>query len=106
MRSDELRRQQTAAGTKADAATAGRMRAAQLEERAVRESSGIAASRRNAGLYWTHNDSGDGPFLYAFDRAGTKRGVWRVAGAKSDDWEDLAVGPGPEQCRYYIYVFE
>src|SRR5437764_643295 len=51
---------------------------ARLESREVTESSGIVASRRNPGLFWTHNDSGDGPFVYAFDRAGRARGVWRV----------------------------
>ena len=79
-------------------------REVRLEERALDESSGLAASRRQPGLYWTHNDSGDGPFLYAFDDEGRRRGVWRVAGAKSDDWEDIAAGPGPEPGRAYLYV--
>lgn len=79
-------------------------RVGQFEDDAVDESSGVAASRVNRGLYWTHNDSGDGPFLYAFDRAGRKRGVWRVAGAEADDWEDMAAGPGPEAGRAYLYV--
>ena len=104
LRSDQLRQQQTEAGRKADSAAAGRMRTAQLEEKAVRESSGVVASRRNAGLYWTHNDSGDGPFVYAFDADGRRRGVWRVEGARAVDWEDIAAGPGPEQGRSYLYV--
>ena len=79
-------------------------RLGELEDDAVDESSGVAASRANAGLYWTHNDSGDGPFLYAFDRRGAKRGVWRVAGAKAGDWEDMAVGAGPERGRSYLYI--
>jgi hypothetical protein len=79
-------------------------RETRLEERAVEESSGLAASRRNPGLFWTHNDSGDGPFLYAFDGEGRRRGVWRVAGARAVDWEDMAVGPGPEPGRSYLYV--
>src|SRR5262249_9269918 len=70
-----------------------------LENQSIRESSGIAASRRNAGVFWTHNDSGDGPFIYAFDRQGKHRGVWRVAGAGAVDWEDMAIGPGPAQDR-------
>src|SRR5262245_45647812 len=37
-----------------------------LENRSVNESSGIAASRRNKGILWTHNDSGGGPFVFAF----------------------------------------
>lgn len=77
---------------------------ADLENQSVKESSGIAASRRNADMFWTHNDSGDGPFLYAFDRQGKHRGVWRVTGAEARDWEDMALGPGPKRGRSYLYV--
>lgn len=77
---------------------------ARLEDAAIVESSGIAASRRNPDLFWTHNDSGDGPFIFAFDRQGKRRGVWRVEGAKARDWEDIAVGPGPEQGLSYLYL--
>jgi hypothetical protein len=75
-----------------------------LENQSIKESSGIAASRRNAGIFWTHNDSGDGPFVYAFDRQGKNRGVWRVTGAKAVDWEDMAIGPGPRRGRSYLYL--
>lgn len=75
-----------------------------LENRAVKESSGIAASRRYANVFWTHNDSGDGPHIYAFDREGKHRGTWRVAGARAQDWEDIALGPGPARNRSYIYI--
>ena len=75
-----------------------------LENQSIKESSGIAASRRNAGIFWTHNDSGDGPFIYAFDRQGKNRGVWRVRGAKAVDWEDMAIGPGPRRGRSYLYL--
>ena len=77
---------------------------ADLEEKGVDESSGVVASRRNPGLFWTHNDSGDGPLLYAFDREGRRRGVWSVAGAKAHDWEDVAAGPGPQRGQSYLYV--
>lgn len=75
-----------------------------LENRSVKESSGIAASRRNADILWTHNDSGDGPFIYAFDRRGKHRGVWRITGAQAVDWEDMAIGPGPTRGRSYLYI--
>jgi hypothetical protein len=75
-----------------------------LEGSAVKESSGIVASRVEPNLYWTHNDSGDGPFIYAFDGRGKRRGVWRVAGANAEDWEDIAAGPGPEQNRSFLYI--
>jgi hypothetical protein len=77
---------------------------ATLATRAVRESSGVVASRRNPGLFWTHNDSGDGPFVYAFDREGRARGTWRVSGAQARDWEDIASGPGPAQGQTYLYA--
>jgi len=77
---------------------------ADLEYQPITESSGIAASRRNPDLFWTHNDSGDGPFIYAFDRKGKHRGVWRVFGARAEDWEDIAIGPGPNRDRSYLYL--
>ncbi|HYP53942.1 MAG TPA: hypothetical protein VEQ42_10410 [Pyrinomonadaceae bacterium] len=79
-------------------------RVAVIQDPAVDESSGLAPSRRQPGLFWTHNDAGDGPFVYAFDRDGAKRGTWRVAGARHDDWEDIASGPGPQPGQSYLYV--
>lgn len=75
-----------------------------LKDKSVKESSGIAASRTVPGVYWTHNDSGDGPYVYAFDTRGTSRGVWRVAGATATDWEDIAAGPGPKPGVSYLYI--
>jgi hypothetical protein len=85
-------------------APAGAVQLATLEERRVKESSGLVASRRSPGLFWTHNDSGDGPFVYAFDRKGRSRGAWRVEGAQATDWEDMAAGPGPSQGQSYLYA--
>ncbi|HEV7475132.1 MAG TPA: hypothetical protein VGN90_13855, partial [Pyrinomonadaceae bacterium] len=69
---------------------------ADLEDQAIYESSGLVASRTSPGSYWTHNDAGNEPFIYAFDSQGRSRGVWRVTGATSDDWEDMSTGPGPK----------
>jgi hypothetical protein len=80
------------------------VRLASLEDRAINESSGIVASRRNPGLFWTHNDSGDGPVLYAFDRKGKSKGRWLVSGAQAVDWEDIAAGPGPRPGVNYLYI--
>jgi hypothetical protein len=77
---------------------------ADLEEQSVAESSGLAASRNSPGVYWTHNDSDNGPFIYAFDEKGARRGVWRVNGATSRDWEDMAAGPGPNRDVSYLYI--
>jgi hypothetical protein len=75
-----------------------------LENQSIKESSGIAASRRNTGVLWTHNDSGGSPLVFAFDRRGKHRGVWRVAGAGAVDWEDMAIGPGPSRGQSYLYI--
>jgi hypothetical protein len=67
------------------------------------ESSGIAASTRRPGLFWTHNDSGDEPVLYATDSTGRDLGLVRVAGARAVDWEDMSAGPcvvAPGPCLY------
>jgi hypothetical protein len=67
------------------------------------ESSGVAVSRAHPGILWSHNDSGDGPYVYATDLRGSDRGALRVAGARAVDWEDMALGPcpgGPADCLY------
>lgn len=76
---------------------------ASLKAPALTESSGLAVSRRAGGVYWTHNDSGDRPLLYATDSAGHDLGAVRIAGARARDWEDLAGGPcvvAPAWCLY------
>ncbi|HVU25183.1 MAG TPA: hypothetical protein VHE13_13735 [Opitutus sp.] len=54
------------------------------------EASGLAASRRTAGLLWTHNDSGGEPVLFALGADGAARGRIRLAGQSNRDWEDIA----------------
>ena len=77
---------------------------ADLEDRAITESSGLVASRTSPGSYWTHNDAGNEPLIYSFDSKGRSRGVWRVTGATSYDWEDLSTGPGPKSDTNYLYI--
>jgi hypothetical protein len=62
-----------------------------LQSPAVRESSGLACSRRTPGLFWTHNDAGSQPNIYLFDRAGRDLGSCRVAGIDAFDWEDMSI---------------
>ncbi|MGC2238760.1 MAG: hypothetical protein WA584_21575 [Pyrinomonadaceae bacterium] len=56
----------------------------------VIESSGIAVSKCQPDVFWTHNDSDDDAFIYAFNSKGENLGTWRVAGAKNNDWEDIS----------------
>jgi adhesin HecA-like repeat protein len=81
-----------------DAACAGTLRvenAGTVTAPELDEASGIAASRRNPGLWWVHNDSGDRARFFAVDASGTLRATEDVAGASAVDWEDIAVGPPP-----------
>jgi hypothetical protein len=77
---------------------------ATIKNKSVTESSGLVASRTTPGAYWTHNDSGDGPFIYAFDTRGDSLGVFRVTGAQAVDWEDISIGPGPQRDKSYLYI--
>lgn len=61
----------------------------------LRESSGIAISRTQPGVLWSHNDSGDGPNLYAIDEKGTLLAKVPVTDAMARDWEDISLGPCP-----------
>ncbi|MCL6737058.1 hypothetical protein [Streptomyces neyagawaensis] len=61
----------------------------------ITESSGLAASRQHPGVYWTHNDSDDGAFLYAVD-SGTGKTVATVTltGVGTPrDVEAISIGP-------------
>ena len=60
----------------------------------INESSGLVASRLTPDVYWTHNDSGGGEFLFAINRKGETLARYRVKGADCYDWEDIAIGPG------------
>ncbi len=61
-----------------------------LANRHIDESSGLVAGRRTPGVFWTHNDSGDRPQLYAFNVAGEHLATCIAVGARARDWEDLA----------------
>lgn len=65
-------------------------RLAQLANKDIVESSGVAVSRRRANTFWTHNDSGDRPRLFAFDTTGADLGACDFQGAEAIDWEDMA----------------
>jgi len=67
----------------------------------LHEGSGIAASRSRPGVLWAHNDSSQ-PALVVLDEQGAVTGQVRVAGARVDDWEDIAVGPCPRGSCIYI----
>ena len=72
----------------------------------INEASGIVASRKNAGVLWTHNDSDDSTRIFAVNTHGEHLGVYHIDEVTNRDWEDIAVGPGPESGRSHIYISE
>ena len=86
----------TAAGTLLDAVCAGSATvsdAGSVTAPALTEASGIAASRRNPGVWWVHNDSGDSARFFAISDSAELLATVDVEGAVATDWEDIAVGP-------------
>ena len=75
-----------------------------LETLLITEASGIAASRRNQSVLWIHNDSGDAANLYALNPEGRLLGIYIISGAYNRDWEDIAIGPGPDPNNDYLYI--
>ena len=74
-----------------------------IESSEIKESSGLAASKCQPDVFWTHNDSGDDAFIFALNKKGEKLGTWKVTGAKADDWEDIAEIKTPNgDCALYI----
>ena len=74
-----------------------------VQSAVIKGASGLAASRKNPGVLWIHNDYGPA-CVYAMTAEGKHLGVYNFAGAKNLNWEDIAIGPGPEPNVDYIYA--
>jgi hypothetical protein len=77
------------------ASAAGRDQDFTIKDPRITESSGLAASHLHPGIYWTHNDSGYGPHIYAVDSA-TGETVARITLSgigEARDVEAISIGP-------------
>ncbi len=82
----------------------------EIDSPVINEASGLVASWGSTGdgsdgVWFTHNDSGGIPAIYAINGRGQLLATIMLDGAKARDWEDIAVGPpategGPPQ----VYV--
>ena len=70
----------------------------------LEEISGVVVSRRYPNILWVHDDSGGGANLVALRFDGTFVQNYRVRGVDAKDWEDIALGPGPDAEHDYIYL--
>ncbi|MHC5109591.1 MAG: NHL repeat-containing protein [Planctomycetota bacterium] len=89
-----------------------------IEARGLSESSGLARSARHPGIFWSHNDSGHGPALFAMTATGKHVAEIQVNAPACEDWEDIAadgkgtlfigdIGDnGANRSRYQVFELE
>ncbi|SKC71689.1 hypothetical protein [Ohtaekwangia koreensis] len=77
---------------------------AELKKSPFPEVSDMAASINNPGKLWVHNDSGNKAEVFLIDKTLQLALTCKLKGVDNRDWEDLAVGPGPDPAKNYIYV--
>ncbi|TFV94459.1 hypothetical protein E4S40_10580 [Algoriphagus kandeliae] len=71
----------------------------------LEEVSGMAFSRKHPNLIYMHTDSGGEAAVYLLDSMGNELGKLELEGLENRDWEDIAVGPGPDG-KSYVFVGE
>jgi hypothetical protein len=69
----------------------------------LEEVSGLVASQRYPNRLYVHTDSGGEAAVFVLDTLGNELGRLDLSGLKNRDWEDIAIGPGPNGSSY-IYV--
>jgi hypothetical protein len=74
-----------------------------MANQGYKELSGIAASQKNEGVLYVHDD---GPIkvIAITNKNGDDLGVLTLDGMSFSDVEDIAVGPGPDPSKSYIYL--
>lgn len=62
-----------------------------LDNPVINEASGLVASQRNKGDFWTHNDSGDRARIFLIDATAHYKATYYLEGITAYDWEDIAM---------------
>ncbi|XZF16227.1 hypothetical protein ACTHGU_08820 [Chitinophagaceae bacterium MMS25-I14] len=89
-----------------DSSYGSAVKTGELKDTNLHEASGIAASRRYAHLWWSHNDGGNTNDIFLINAQGSEQAIVTLNGCINRDWEDIAVGAGPEEGKHYIYIAE
>ncbi len=61
-----------------------------LEDKRIKEASGLARSQREPGILWVINDNGAKELVHAIAHDGSRLGEFDLKKSKNRDWEDLA----------------
>jgi hypothetical protein len=75
-----------------------------LKNNLLVEASGLAVSSSNSNFFWSHNDSGWPNWLFPVSKDGEDFGYVSLTGAGARDWEDICIGPGPQEGMNYLYI--
>jgi len=78
----------------------------EIEHSELAEASGLVESSFNEHVLWSHNDTYNYNRIFAFDVQGRHLGIFWLDGVENRDWEDLALGPGPDEGIDYLYLGE
>ncbi len=70
----------------------------------ITEGSGIVLSRQNPGVAWIHNDSGWAGSIFGIATNGSYLGRFYIPTVFFGNFEDIAIGPGPNPEFQYIYL--
>ena len=70
----------------------------------VDEASGMVASRSMDGRLWVQEDGGNPAEINLMTTDGKVEKQFPIPGASNRDWEDLAIGPGPQDGVSYLYL--
>lgn len=72
----------------------------------IDEASGIADSKANPGYLWVEQDSGNPNDIALLSQAGQLLKKINIRSAINRDWEDIALGNGPNAGTSYLYIAE
>ncbi|NID13579.1 PE-PGRS family protein [Fibrivirga algicola] len=75
-----------------------------VEPGLIDEASGLADSRTMDGHLWVEEDSGNPAQLNLLTAEGKLAGRLSLPGVANRDWEDIAVGLGPQAGLSYLYL--
>ena len=68
------------------------------------EASGLVASISNPGYFWTHNDGRNPAEIFLINDKAEVVMTCKLKNIVNRDWEDITIGPGPEEGVNYLYV--
>lgn len=70
----------------------------------LKEVSGLVVGRNNPDLVYMIEDKGGRNEVYVFTKNGEYKTKYIISGVANIDWEDLAIGFGPEEGKNYVYI--